>query len=158
MSWTEVFLFVRRRKEVAVSNCICVQSQGRVLGGIGACPGSPAALPEPQPDPAVASALPGEPRHPPVPLMGVLSCANSPTFIPRQRPCCCRRSRLAAPSLGFISEGRNGAVFLPGELGTGVCCISRMLREGRCWRACIGSTKLVLRAAQPHGVIQLQGY
>lgn len=118
----------------------------RSIGGTGACPGRPSALPEPQTDPAVAPAL-GSPGF----LQG-LSWVSCPVpicppraFIPCQLSRCHRPSCSAAPSRGFISDGRNGAEFLPGELCTGVCCMSRMLREGRCWGVCIRSTKLVLR-------------
>lgn len=46
MSWIEIFIFVRRGREVAVSKCVCKQRPGQSLGGT-ACPGSPAASPSP---------------------------------------------------------------------------------------------------------------
>lgn len=64
-------------------------------------------------------------------------------FIPSQCPCCRQCNCLAAPSLGFISDGKKWQSASPWEL----CCIGRMLGEGRCWRVHIRGTKLLPRAA-----------
>lgn len=46
-------------------------------------------------------------------------------FIPSQCPCCRQCNCLAAPSLGFISDGKNGRVLLPGSFAAQAGCWER---------------------------------
>lgn len=46
-------------------------------------------------------------------------------FNPSQCPCCCQCSCLAAPSLGFISDGKDGRVLLPGSFAAYAGCWER---------------------------------
>lgn len=73
MSWIEIFIFVRRGREVAVSNCICKERPGpwEAQPALANC-----SIPPPCP---CCSSCPEEPSLPPVPLVGVLFPANSPT-------------------------------------------------------------------------------